>query len=110
MFSHAVFAAVLTLSTLARGLFYSSRRFLAESIIRVKDILFFLATSMYSLGYCLYLEVEDRIFFVRRRNRFDPKRNRTIDEMDCRKCYKHTRFFKRQLRKLMRHWRIPVVV
>ena len=95
MFSHTIFAAVSTLSVLSKGLFSASCRYLAENIIRMKEIMYFIGTMSYSLGYCMFLELEDRVFYVRRRNRFDLVKNRTIDEMDCRRCYKHTRFFKR---------------
>ena len=59
-------------------------------------------------GEMALLHVEDLLIFIRRRNRFQPKRNRTIDEIGNDDCYMwFGRNNNRELRLLFRHWRIP---
>lgn len=58
-------------------------------------------------GYRLILDVEDSIYFIRRRERFTPEIKRTISSLSPSEAYDYTGFSKRNLRKLFRHLRFP---
>ncbi len=63
--------------------------------------------------YCRYygevalLYADDLTYFVRRRHRFRPESNRTMDAISRRDCYTWFGILPDQLRMLHLHWRIP---
>lgn len=60
-----------------------------------------------SYGELAWIYAEDLSIYVRRRNRFHPPRNRTINAISRRDCFTFFRIHPNQLRLLYRHWRIP---
>lgn len=66
-------------------------------------------TWMLCRGYRFVLDVEDSIYFIRRRDRFSEEVKRTISSLSPREAYDYTGFTKGGLRKLLRHLRFPRV-
>lgn len=58
-------------------------------------------------GYRFLLDVEDSLYFIRRRVRFSPEVKRTISSLSQEEAYDYTGFSKQHLRKLLRHLRFP---
>ena len=67
----------------------------------------------YLLRHCRYcselalLYADDLSIFVRRRHRFQPEKNRTMEEINRRDCYTWFGISPDALRMLHLHWRIP---
>ena len=71
------------------------------------DRLYFAIKWMLSHGEIAWLYAEDLSIYVRRRHRFKPVRNRTINDINRRDCYTFFGINPNQLRLLFIHWRIP---
>lgn len=71
------------------------------------DRLLFLLSWFRSYGEMALLYAEDITVYVRRRNRFQPPRNRTLNEISRRDCYTWFGHLPDDLRQLYIHWRIP---
>ena len=81
-----------------------------QTIKAIKNLikrLLFLMQWVASYGELALLYAEDLSVFVRRRNRFQPIRHRTIDDIDAEDCYSFFGLTRHELRRLFVHWRIP---
>ena len=108
MMASTALNAVAVLTALVKSLSSAPSYFL-NRIIDAKNVMILLASILFSIAYCKFLDFEDRMFYIRRPNRFSPERNRNFDSFCPRACYRDCRFHKRHLRKLKKHWRIPDV-
>ena len=108
MMASTALNAVAVLTALVKSLSSAPSYFL-NRIIDAKNVMILLASILFSIAYCKFLDFEDRMFYIRRPNRFSPERNRNFDSFCPRACYRDCRFHKRHLRKIKKHWRIPDV-
>ena len=97
---------VAVLTALVKSLSLTPFYFL-NRVIDAKNVMILLASILFSIAYCKFLDYEDRIFFIRRPNGFSPERNRIFDSFCPCACYHDCRFHKRHLWKLKKHWWIP---
>ena len=72
-----------------------------------RDRLYLAMIWIVAYGELAWLYAEDLSIFVRRPHRFQPPRNRTIDEISRSDCFAFFRIHPNQLRSLYRQWRIP---
>jgi hypothetical protein len=83
---------------------------LKASLIRIKETiekLILLIKWTISYGEIALLYAEDLSVFIRRRNRFRPKRFRRLDDINRRDCYSWFGHSPSDLRRLFIAWRIP---
>ena len=89
------------------GVAVSEAREMMKRIQRIFDELELLVACLMSLAEISYLQVEDLTVFIRRRNRFSPKRNRRIDEISRDDCYTWFGQNHTNIHLLIRHLRLP---
>jgi hypothetical protein len=103
----------LVSSYIAITILFRSRMALGlhHAVYHLRNILQFLETSVYSLvAYMemLYLDLEDRVYYVHQVRPNPPSQRRRIDDLlDDNESEGLFGFKIRQLRSLMLHWRIP---
>lgn len=81
----------------------------ADYFLHSKLVLFLAGILEWTLcrGYFFLLDVEDSLYFIRRRARFSPEVKRTISSLTPEEAYAFTGFSKENLRKLLLHLRFP---
>lgn len=78
-------------------------------ILQSKLYLFLVGLLDWTLcqGYRFLLDIEDALYFIRRRRQFSPEVKRSISSLSPSEAYEYTGFSKRNLKKLHRHLRFP---
>ena len=79
----------------------------ADYIKHITNRVMLLMGWIMAYGELCLLRAEDLSIYIRRRNRFGPKRFRRLDDISIDDCYAWFGLHRSDLRRMYQHWRVP---
>jgi hypothetical protein len=95
------------MSLYVSNVFFATIQSKLDGLKKLIEYLLLISSFVTAHGEIAFLYAEDLSIFIRRRNRFKPKRFRTIQDISRGDCYLWFGIHPAKLERLFAHWRIP---